>query len=195
MKITNYLFLIIVLIIIFSGAGCISNENESDITTYCYNIVIISNNSNPYVLILPIPLIRAEISPNFGNETKIVSDLSILNGLGNFSLINCEYGKALEIRAIGNITISANKRVDHKDTESLIAYGFEEISLIPENNSNSYRYLYFNSSYDTGVILTFECKNVREYYRGGHQYIWGLDEKIILKGWHEYNMLIKQEVD
>ena len=194
----KYIIASIILIIIFIGAICIYTyytENARDRTTYSYNITITSNNSLPYLLIMPVPLISDQHSPNLGNATKIVSELSIIDGVGNFSLIDCKYGKGLEIQAIGNIKLLAKKEVNGRDTESLSAYGFGEISLATTASWHSNRYLFFNSSDDMDIDLNFECKNIRDYYRGGHQYVWGLHETISNMGWNNYTMLIKSETD
>ena len=74
--------------------------NEREDVTYKYDLKITSNGTKRYNVYLPVPI---EIMNNLSVESKMISELKIIEGNATYSIIKTRYGIALNITFIGDI--------------------------------------------------------------------------------------------
>jgi len=188
--------ILIIVVIILMSAGCIGKNNISHKEkvnlkdTLHYEVVIQSNSSINYTIYLPIPL--QSLNPKT-KPSKFMDEVKLIEGNGDYKIINSEYGPTLQLNSTENITIMAHKEFEYEyirkeeklERNDLIV----ELSMYREDNENNgwdYKMIYFNSSSENITL------NISSYFRsawrdsehnGENNWYWELQNYSLKKGW------------
>ena len=138
---------------------------------------------------MPVPIASRIESPIKDQPIRLINELEIINGNTSYSIINTEYGFALNVSGFGNITLVGHWEIDDPTTEEESYYLFGELSMYTDHLIKGPHMIFFNSS-SNDTILDFSCYNKRSHSRGGHNYEWGIQQHKLINGWRIVDIYI-----
>lgn len=169
----TFSIMVIVLIIFLSIFYIWYSDNK---VSYEYSIEITTANNNNIELYIPIPLTNDE------KISEITDYLKIEKGNGQFDIITTDYGKALQIKSSGNITLASSG----KSGESV----FQTFSLINDSliNKPIKFWIYTNFSIPSAnVYLSLKCKEIGPQYEREISFLGNLQSGWqLIDGMHRY---------
>lgn len=202
MQYTNMAIFLTLIMISSSLSGCIDNSTDNNVeerVVVHYEVNIISNNTTEEIVYLPVPLSSSYVNyknPNQDRPIKLMDELSVVNGTGNYSVINTTFGYALEIRfnkslhIIGHKEIKINSPNDFKND-----YVFRNISMAITDRYDSSNRIHSNGTPVIQFFSTYYSAEAR-YYEDGEDRIayskldWGLENYTLGEGWQTVNIFI-----
>ncbi len=96
--------IICVALLIIPISVCIAINREE--ISYNYYVEIISDNSTPYTLYVPLP-VYSQMFSDKENPSRITSKIKVLTGDIDFEIIETTYGSALKIEGVGSSSLQA----------------------------------------------------------------------------------------
>jgi hypothetical protein len=144
---TQIIICIIILLIIPISTIAIITQNT---VNFKYKIDINSPSHNNYTLYFPIPLDNEKPS-------EILSKIKIKGGEIKYQIIDTIYGKALQIKGVGNASLGAIG-TDFHVFNIKSKYNGLEISMFNNSREREYRgyWFYYNSSINNSITINFQ---------------------------------------
>jgi hypothetical protein len=162
-------FKILMTVIMIICSGCIENNNNNFIKKelkYVYQIEINNNNLNEYIIYLPIPLLRKNISEikmeNDSVVDQIINNITVLFGQCMYNIIDTSYGKAINITSSKSVLLTSKGKLNWLDMFSNLTVPIYLSMFSKYNKTNSAffyeKYWVYSSIDGVNIKITLETE-------------------------------------